>query len=377
MTDQPTRPRIRRTFGALTLALAGAITVAACAPSTGATSSAPVAASVPADQRAGLTLKVGDQKAGLKALLDAAGESKGTPYRIEWSTFTSGPPLLEAAAAGAIDIGGVGNTPPIFAGAAGSPIAAVSASRDEAAGDTILVAKGSTLRSVTDLKGRKVAVAKGSSAHGHLVLQLRKVGLTTRDLDIAFVAPSDGYAALSAGRVDAWAVWDPYSAQAEQELGARVLADGHGLANGLGFQVASRAALSDAAKNTAIGDLVVRTTRARLWAKAHPQQWATVYAKQTGLPYAVSLASAKRSDDLPTPITPDLVASEQTLVDALAAEQVIPQSFTFVDYVDHRFDASVEAIIQRAGSGAAASPGAASPGAAAPAATPAPTTTKG
>src|SRR5207247_412495 len=74
----------------------------------------------------GVVLKVGDQKAGSRALLAAAGLLDGTSYKIEWSQFTSGPPLLEAINAGAIDIGGVGDTPPIFAAAAGSKITIVA-----------------------------------------------------------------------------------------------------------------------------------------------------------------------------------------------------------------------------------------------------------
>lgn len=350
----PARRSARTLTAALAVALTGGAALTACAPSTGATGgSTPVAATVPApvptDQLRNVTLKVGDQKGGgtLKALLAASGQDQGTPYRIEWATFTSGPPLLEAAAAGAVDFGGVGNTPPIFAGAAGSPLSIVAASRDEARGDTILVPKGSTLRQVSDLRGRTVAVAKGSSAHGHLALQLRTAGLSTSDVKIAFVAPSDAYAALAAGRVDAWAVWDHYSAQAVQELGARVLADGHGVANGLGFQVASRSALADAKKNSAIADLVQRTTRARLWATKHPQEWAKIYTAATGVPYAVSLTAAKRSEDDPVPLTDEVIASEQTLVDALAAEKVIPRQFTFADLVDRRYDAEVTATIAR------------------------------
>lgn len=358
MTDRtnpvplPTRTVSRRGFGGLLLGLGGAAALAACAPGTGSEgSAAPVAATVPApvpeSELAGLTLKVGDQKAGLKALLTASGLGKGTPYEISWSTFTSGPPLLEAAAAGAIDIGGVGNTPPIFAGAAGSPLSVVSASRDDAAGDAILVPASSAIASVAELKGRRVAVAKGSSAHGHLVLQLHKAGLSTGDVQIAFVAPSDGYAALSAGQVDAWAIWDPYTAQAQQDLGARILVAGTGVANGLAFQVASRAALSDATRNSAIRDLVTRTARARLWAKANQKQWAAVYAQETGLESAVALTSVRRSDDDPIVISDEIVATEQQLVDALAAEHVIPNSFAFADYVDHRFDADIRTILEK------------------------------
>jgi sulfonate transport system substrate-binding protein len=319
--------------------------VAGCAASTPAATpaanKATVPATVPAKALSGLTLKVGDQKAGLQALLKAAGELDNLPYKIAWSTFAAGPPLLEAINAGAVDVGGVGNTPPIFSAAAGGKIAIVSASRDSAAGDALLVPRGSTVRTVADLKGKRVGVATGSSAHGNLLLQLTKAGMTPSDVKTTFLAPPDAYAALAAGRIDAWAVWDPYTAQAQQELGARVLATGKGLANGLGFQVASRAALADAKRNSAIKDLVARTVRARIWAKAHEQDWAHVSAQMTGLPYAVTLASAQRSDDDPITLTPEIAASEQKLADAFAAAKVIPTRPRIADIIDGRFNTTV------------------------------------
>jgi len=301
-----------------------------------------VPATVPAKRLRDLTLNVGDQRfSALQALLDAAGELDGLPYKIKWSTFTSGPPLLEAVNAGAVDVGGVGNTPPIFSAAAKGEIVIISAGRDSAAGDAVLVPKGSTVRTVADLKGRRLAVAKGSSAHGNLLLQLKKVGLGPSDVHTTFMAPSDGYAALAAGRVDAWLVWDPYTAQAEQELGARVLTSGKGLANGLSFQVASRAALVDPRRNSAIQDLVARTVRARIWSRAHPQQWARVYAQQIGLPYAVTLAAALRSDDDPITLSPRIAASEQELADAFADAKVIPTRPTMASIIDNRYDQTV------------------------------------
>ena len=86
-----------------------------------------------------VTLTVGDQKGGSQALLEAAGEDGRTPYKISWKTFTSGPPLLEALNAGAIDLGGVGNTPPLFAAAGKSKLTVVSGATMGAAGDTIVV----------------------------------------------------------------------------------------------------------------------------------------------------------------------------------------------------------------------------------------------
>ena len=126
----------------------------------------------PADPAAlaGVTLKVGDQRGGSQSLLRAAGLLDDLPYRIEWTTFTSGPPLIEAARAGAIDLGGTGNTPAIFAAAARARVQIVSANRGNVVSDAVLVPAGSPLRSAADLRGRRIAVAKGSSAHGQLLL---------------------------------------------------------------------------------------------------------------------------------------------------------------------------------------------------------------
>jgi len=190
---------------------------------------------------AGVTLRVGDQKGGSQSLLAAAG-LLDTPYRIQWSTFASGPPLIEAARAGAIDVGGTGNTPVIFAAAARARVQFVSANKGNVESDAVLVPRDSPLRSVEDLRGKRIAVAKGSSAHGQLLYTLRAAGMTLDDVELTFLAPADAYAAFGQGEVDAWATWDPYTAQAQRD-GARTIATGTGTANGYGFQVASNAAL--------------------------------------------------------------------------------------------------------------------------------------
>jgi sulfonate transport system substrate-binding protein len=183
-----------------------------------------------------------------------------------------------------------------------------------------------------------VAVAKGSSGHGNLLLQLRKAGLRPSDVETTFLTPSDGYVALSSGRVDAWVVWDPYTAQAEQQLGARVISNGKGVANGLSLQMASQAALADPIRTSAIKDLLIRTVRAQTWSDAHIQLWARLYAGKSGLSYGVSLATAQRSNDKPTLLTPQLIASEQKLADAFADAKVIPTRPKIADIVDTRYN---------------------------------------
>ncbi|NGY62064.1 ABC transporter substrate-binding protein [Lentzea sp. NEAU-D13] len=284
-----------------------------------------------------VVLKVGDQKGGAKALLTAAGLLNDFPYKLEWSTFTSGPPLLEAASAGAIDIGGVGNTPPIFAAAANAKIAAIGASKGQVDSDAILVPENSPLRGVADLKGKNIAVAKGSSAHGQVLLTLRANGLSTKDVTLNFLQPSDAYSAFTQGRVDAWAVWDPYTAQAQQEAKARVLTDGKGQANGYGFQVAGRKALDDKGKNPALKEYLVRYYKAQKWADTHREEWAKAWAAETGLKYEVALASVNRSGDLPVRIDDALIASEQHLADAFTEDKTLPGKVDFAKFVDTRF----------------------------------------
>ncbi|MEU6242523.1 ABC transporter substrate-binding protein [Streptomyces sp. NPDC047024] len=292
------------------------------------------------DGSGSVTLAVGDQKGGSEAVLRAAGELKNLKYRIKWSTFTSGPPLLEAVNAKAVDIGGVGNTPPVFAAGAGSKIAVVAAQHGTSLGDAILVPKGSKLTAPKQLKGRSVAVAQGSSAHYQLVASLKAAGLTLKDVEVKYLQPADALAAFNSGKVDAWAVWDPYTSQVLQAKQGRVLTTGEGVTNGLAFQVAAPGALRDPKKAAAIKDYLARLRRAQVWVHGHQQEWAKVWAKDTGLPYEVALSSVRRTNSTRVPVAVDkpLVASEQQIADTFTALGLIPKKVDFGDFVDPRFN---------------------------------------
>ena len=305
------------------------------------TSTEPRAASAPApvsaDELARVTLKVGDQKGGSKALLTAAGLLGDLPYKIEWATFTSGPPLLEAVSAGGVDVGRVGNTPPIFAAAANAKLAIVSSSQGSVEGDTILVPADSPLKSVKGLKGKTIGVAKGSSAHGQILLTLGKAGLSTKDVKISFLQPADAYGAFNQHQIDAWAVWDPYTSQARLESNARVLADGQGTANGYTFLVAGTGSLSDPGTNSAIHDYVLRHAKAERWSVAHREEWAQVWAEETGLSIEVTRAAVAGGPDAPVPLDDKVVKSEQELADAFTEDGVLPGRVDFAKFVDRRY----------------------------------------
>ncbi|WP_328429338.1 ABC transporter substrate-binding protein [Streptomyces sp. NBC_00443] len=292
------------------------------------------------DGQGSLTLNVGDQKGGSEAILRAAGELENLDYKIKWSTFSSGPPLLEAVNAGAVDIGGVGNTPPVFAAGAGSKIKVVAAWHGTSKGDTILVPNDSKLSGTAQLKGRSVAVAQGSSAHYQLVASLKKAGLSLSDVKVKYLQPADALAAFTSGKVDAWAVWDPYTSQVLKAKQGRVLTTGDGITNGLTFQVAAPSALQDKKKAAAVKDYLERLRRAQQWVYSHEDDWAKVWAKDTGLPEDVALAAVKRTYTTRIAVAVDkpLITSEQEIVDTFADLKLIPDKADFGGFTDTRFN---------------------------------------
>src|SRR3984885_4036046 len=190
-------------------------------------------------------VRIGFQKYGKLVLLKSKAtledRLKAAGYRVVWTEFPSGPPLLEALNVGAIDFGNAGEAPPIFAQAAGAPIQYVAYEPPAPKGETILVPKDSPLKSVSDLKGRKVALNKGSNVHYLLVKALEKAGVKYSEIEPVFLAPADARAAFERGAVDAWAIWDPFQASAEVAIGARALADGPGAVAHTPFHLARKA----------------------------------------------------------------------------------------------------------------------------------------
>lgn len=240
-------------------------------------------------------LRVGDQRGGAQALLRAAGELDHVPYRIEFALFPAASPLLEALGANAIDIGGVGGAPFAFAYASGQPIRAVYAYRidSERAGraSAIIVRKDSPVRSLADLKGKRLATVRGSAGQDLALRLLENAGLKGTDVHWVYLDNGQAKAALGSGAIDAWSTWGSYVGIATIEDGDRVLADGRGLAGNVGFYAASKAAL--AAKQPLIGDFLQRLARARTWARLHDREYAAVLAKETGIPLDVALLSVQ------------------------------------------------------------------------------------
>src|ERR1700683_4846246 len=189
-------------------------------------------------------IRIGFQKYGKLVLLKGRGtlEEKLKPlgYTVSWTEFTSGPPLLEALNVGSFVFGVAGEPPPIFAQAAGAPLVYLANDPPAPRGEAILVPKESPLKSVADLRGKKVVLNKGSNVHYLLVRALEQAGLKYTDIQTVFLAPADARAAFERGAVDAWVIWDPFQAAAEAATGARTLTDATGLAPNRQFYFAGQ-----------------------------------------------------------------------------------------------------------------------------------------
>ncbi|WP_298934369.1 sulfonate ABC transporter substrate-binding protein [uncultured Ramlibacter sp.] len=277
-------------------------------------------------------LRVGHQK-GFLSLLKGRGtlEKRLAPLGVslKWVEFTAGPVQLEALNVGSIDFGDVGEAPPIFAQAAGAPLAYVAATVPRPSAEAVLVAKGSAIKTVADLKGKKVALNKGSNVHYFLVKLLEKAGLAYGDVQAVFLPPADARAAFEKGSVDAWVIWDPFLAAAERTLEARILADGKGVVNNRAYYFSS---LDYAAKNQDVLRIVIEEiNKIDIWGTANKGELATELATLWGIPKAVVDVSVARSAYGTGPITKAILAEQQQIADTFAALGLIPKKINVLD----------------------------------------------
>jgi len=342
--------KLRRKLMAIpVLALTG-LAAAACSSSGSSSSGSAPASSASASASASssvnlssVTLNVGDQKGtGAEALLKAAGLLNTFPFKVTWADFTSGPPILEAASSGSIDIGGVGDAPPVFAASGGEGIVVVGA-RTVPSGDqdAVVVPKGSPITSVSQLKGKKIAYGTGSSANYQLLTVLNAAGLTSKQVTLVSLQPAEALAAFTSGSVDAWDIWPPYIQQVVAQDGAKILAEGSQYGSPYSFEVASKSAVANPEKAAAIQAYLTTLDKAYVWAEKNPNVWGAAWATAAGLPASITDAAAKVDYTVPVPITSAVTASLQGLVTQFYKAGQIPNDVNMTNFVTTQFNSSV------------------------------------
>ena len=249
---------------------------------------------------------------------------------IKWLEFSSGPPMLEAMNVGSIHYGAVGDSPPIFAQAAGAAIV-YAAGQPITNGQGILVPKDSPIHSVADLKGKRIGFTKGSSAHNVVLLVLQKAGLSYDHITPVYLTPPDAGPAFAQGSIDAWSIWDPYFAIGELKQNGRILVNASEVGRTNSFYIANR---DFAQRNGAIlKQIIAVTSTTAQWAETHRGEVAQSLSAVTGIPLEIQTIAANRSSFAVGPVTDDIVATQQGVADRFHQLGLIPRPIVVRDAV--------------------------------------------
>jgi aliphatic sulfonates family ABC transporter substrate-binding protein len=265
------------------------------------------------------------QQRGLETALNPLG------VEVKWVEFQFGPPMLEAMRAGAIDIGAVGDTPPIFSQAAHGDLLYVAATPGSIHG--ILVPPGSPIQTLADLRGKRVAFGRGSSAHSMTVAAVEKAGLAWSDIVPVGLPPADAAAAFERGAIDAWTIWDPYYALYQGRPGVRVLAESPSITKQFSFFLAARefAETNPTLTAKALADFC----RVDEWARNHRPELARLIADGTGIAYDAVLRAQNRASFGVEPVGPQHIQAQQTTADRFRQLGLIPEKIDVAALVWH------------------------------------------
>jgi aliphatic sulfonates family ABC transporter substrate-binding protein len=280
-------------------------------------------------------LRIGYQKTSVLLVVKAqkALEQHFEPQgvTIRWVEFPFGPPLLEALNAGAIDYGYTGNAPPVFAQAAHANIQYVAVIPARGDGQAIVVPESSPLKTVADLKGKRVAVAKGSSAHDLLVAALESAQVSWNDITPVYLAPADAAAAFSRGSVDAWSIWDPFYAIAEIKQKARPLPIDPQASEQNSFFLANSNFIAQHAD--IVGAINATIATATAWAGDHRDETAALFAEASGVDLEAQKRAVGRAEFSFGRFDDKILAEQQAVADRFARLGLIPEQVSVRDIV--------------------------------------------
>jgi sulfonate transport system substrate-binding protein len=278
--------------------------------------------------------RVGWQKGSNLAILKARGNLDArltaAGVKVTWIEFTAGPQMLEGLNVGSIDFACVGETPPVFAQAAGAALVYVANEPPAPDAEKILVPKNSPIKSVADLKGKRIVLNKGSNVHYLLLKALEANKLTYADVKVVFLPPPDARVAFESGDIDAWVIWDPFAQAAIGQVDARELVGGKGLPGGPGLAENYNFYLSTTNYSKNHPEVLkwaleeIRITGD--WVTAHFDDAADILAPQIGLSRQITREALQHYGyGVTYPLSEKVVANQQAIADAFYGLKLIPK----------------------------------------------------
>ncbi|SEC00474.1 NitT/TauT family transport system substrate-binding protein [Pseudomonas saponiphila] len=283
-----------------------------------------------------LVLNIGDQNYyNIRASVEASGVLQGAPYQVEWKHFQAAAPLAEALSSGALDLGFLGDSGFLFLAAKQAPVKLIGVSRQNPDTIALLVPKDSPVKSIADLKGKKVAYWPGAWSQQLTLRALEQAGLPENHVEFVKLMPIDAAAALPQGSIDAFPVWEPYISQQIVFSGARPILSARNLMPGLSAVAASTAAID--AKHAAIADFLVRLKKARQWVDTHTDEYADLWAKKANLDQNVSRHWLRQAHLTLGPVDPQAASDLQGTADFLFKVKALPAPLVTSPLIDHSF----------------------------------------
>ncbi|APX71796.1 aliphatic sulfonate ABC transporter substrate-binding protein [Companilactobacillus allii] len=261
-----------------------------------------------------------------------AKKMKAKGYKVVWKEFSDGSSLMQALNSGSVDYARTGDTPPVSAQAAGTKLAYVAAGYSKAKGSGILVSKSSSISSVADLKGKKVAYTKGTSSQYMLLKALKKAGLSADDVTWVNMDQSSASVAFAKGKVDAWATWDPYTSQAQINQNAKLLVDGEGITNNRDYILSTT---SFAKNNKTITKYMIEYLQEDMtWANDNHSELITMMSKSLKVSKSVVKKMVERRTYGISAMTSKYVKEQQQIADLFYSEGFIEKKVDVSDDVD-------------------------------------------
>jgi len=249
-------------------------------------------------------------------------------WSVEWTEFVAGPPILGK---GKIDLGYAGVAPPIFAQSEGVPFVYIANDSALPGSMGIIVPQDSPIRTLADLKGKKIAATQKSAGHYLLIRALTQAGLQLKDAQFVDLSPPKAQEAFVRGEVDAWAIGQPFLAQLQETMPVHFLANSDGLMNDRNFYLASRSFASDFPDIVKI--VMGETRQMATWITKNPEPAAELLSARRGMKIttAIKLTKSRRYDLLP--IQDRAVEEQQRIAEIFFRLGLLPERIWIEDVI--------------------------------------------
>ncbi len=303
---------------------------------------APVAGAATPDL-SGVTINFADQFKQYQTVFTATNALKGAQYKVSWSEFVGGPPIIAAETGGSVDLGDMAETPTIFAQASGDPVKVIAATKGTNPKQSpfgILVPKGSPITKVSQLRGHTVAVQEGTVEQYVLIQLLKKAGLPYGAVTIVNLPITSASTAVTNGKVDAAVLSQPLIGLDLQSGKATQLVSAAGIPT-YGYLTASQAALDNPAKAAALADFINRFYKAQAVLTKNPQLAAQTYVTTFGVPLSVAETAVKSVSAVGTPITPSIIKYQQAEANTFQQLGLVPDKLNVAKIFDLKYNAAV------------------------------------